>query len=238
MCVALDSPFLDGYKSSGSGNAKNRRKGGSPVKYKSVAVIVVLFVVGACLGPLLSGQVPKDLDYKAPDKTWVLVVNLASVRDAQWKITLAKEDGDSKSHTFQAKARTLQQQLDCTGWVMLSGSGYVPNWQQCEERKRAIHREMDTLKADYAGSLEKWIKQQRNESSYTIKKIAECYGAHLVLEHVSDADFSTDCHRKLSLIACGQATPLYVHKSVDITHAVIETMERWANIKSSSPRSK
>jgi hypothetical protein len=194
-----------------------------------VALFVTLFVIGASLGHLFSSGVPKDLDFKAPDYARILVINMSAVLEAQWKIKLAMETDDAKLKTLQTKARKLELQRG-PGSLMLSGSGYQLVPKQIDEDKQRIERELEALKVEYAGSLEKWNEILKSERSLSIRKCAEFCGNQLVLPYVKDDDFSQECQRKSSLIFNGRMTPVYVHGSTDITHAVIETMAGWANV--------
>ena len=71
------------------------------------------------------------------------------------------------------------------------------------------------------------------EVNLGISKVSEAYGFQIVFGYGDPLDKALmdlfpNINRKMQAMDTGGAVPLYVHGSVDLSHAVTETLNRWA----------
>jgi hypothetical protein len=175
---------------------------------KLIAIPVSLVALGAGIGPFLPSLWP-SCDARSPDTMKVGVVKIAPLLDAHWRRMLASNDPDPKFQAFQAKA--MQSKLDVN--------------------KIRHSNELENLKAEYAGSLEKWHEQRQMEIKHAIKIIAERQGFHLVYCNEFDVVPWPDTQKNLTQYKDCRWSPINLLPAVDLTRDVMETMKEEAGGK-------
>ena len=173
---------------------------------KLIAILAVLFAVGAGLGAVLPEQWRQNLSFRSPSSMKVGVVRIRPVLDVQWRRMLAADNSDPQFQEFQAKARAMQQTMDMN--------------------KCRFSKEMENLKAEYAGGLAKWHEQRRKEIEGAVKVVANDGGYHLVYCDAAEVEHWTDlqCHFS-QYVNNNTWTPACLLPSDDVTDQVIATMK-------------
>ena len=132
------------------------------------------------------------------------VVKMAPLLDAHWRRMLAAENREPALRAFQVKAKAMQQKLDSENIRHSS--------------------ELENLKAEYAGSLDKWNEQGRTEIERAVKKVAELQGLHLVYCDAVDAVLWSKAQRNQNLAYFDHKkwSPIHLLPAVDVTRDVVE----------------
>jgi len=176
--------------------------------------------------------------------TRVAVVNIGKVFNeytrakafkAELEHTLAPYKEKAKKYTDTIKA--LEDGLRKPGLTEAEKAQYLDS---IKTNKRAL----EDMSADISRLLGK--KQEDNlvtlwkEVNMGIKAVGEAYGFQVVLGYGDPMeknllDQFPNVNRKMQAMDVGSTVPLYVHGSVDLSQAVVDTLNAWLTQKSAAP---
>ena len=168
--------------------------------------------------------------------TKVAVINIGHVFNNYNRAKAFKLQLEKDFEPYKSKAKKLTDEIK--QWEDDMRKPGVPP-KDVEVRQEYIKRnkrELEDLSIEMQRVLGK--KQEENlvtlwkEVNMGISKVSEAYGFQIVLgfgDPLDKAlmDLFPNINRKMQAMDGGASVPLYVHASVDLSHAVTETLNRW-----------
>jgi Skp family chaperone for outer membrane proteins len=217
------------------------RKGGNPVKKLMLILLALgLFGIGAGLGPLFSGQVPKEFEGKAPTPK-ILIVNVTAVIERDGRRKKFRADLLENNADFKAKVNKLEKEIDprTPGDLDISLSNDWSDNEPIRKKRQELENLYREAEQKAGKKYEQFMTVLWRDMELAIRKCAECYGHNLAIAYGDPADQELrngfpNINRKMVAMDSGDCVPLYVHCSADITDAVAETMLRWARYQKKS----
>lgn len=191
-------------------------------------------IAGACYTNYLfaqgGGAAPQQQGTK------IAVINIGHVFNHYVRAKAFKEELEKAFEPYKTKAKKLSDEMK-TWEDEIRKPGVQPN---VIETKQAMikrnKRELEDLGVEMQNALgkrqEENLKTLWKEVNMGIEKVSQAYGFQVVLGYGDPLekgmmDLFPNINRKMQAMDAGSAVPLYVHGSVDLSHAVTETLNRW-----------
>jgi len=169
--------------------------------------------------------------------TKVAVINIGHVFNNYVRAKAFKEELEKAFQPYKEKAKKLTDEMKRYDDEIRGNPAMKPtDVEQRQARIKVIKRELEDLSVDMQKNL--GIRQEENlktlwkEVNMGITKVSEAYGFQIVLGYGEPLDKAMrdafpNINRLMQAMDAGGAVPLYVHGSVDLSHAVTETLNRW-----------
>lgn len=168
--------------------------------------------------------------------TKVAVVNIGHVFNKYLRAIDFKTQLERSFEPFKTKAKKLTDEMK--QWEDEARKpGADP--KLIENRQELIKRNKRELE-DLSGDMQKMLGKKQEDNLVTlwkevnlgISKVSEAYGFQIVFGYGDPLDKALmdlfpNINRKMQAMDGGAAVPLYVHGSVDLSHAVTETLNGW-----------
>ena len=168
--------------------------------------------------------------------TKIAVINIGHVFNHYVRAKAFKEELEKAFEPFKAKAKKLSDEMKTWEDEIRKG-GLQPNVVETKQAGiKRNKRELEDLGIDMQNQLgkrqEENLKTLWKEVNMGIEKVSQAYGFQIVLGYGDPLekgmmDLFPNINRKMQAMDAGSAVPLYVHGSVDLSHAVTETLNRW-----------
>jgi Skp family chaperone for outer membrane proteins len=174
---------------------------------------------------------------QAQPGTKVAVINIGHVFNKYVRAIAFKKELEDTIAPFKANFKKYQDQGAEWEKQARDPSRTPKEREAAENNVRQIKRTLEDLTVDMQKTLGK--RQEDNlvtlwkEVNLGISKVSEAYGFQIVFGYGDPLDkglmdLFPNINRKMQNMDAGGAVPLYVHGSVDLSHAVTETLNRWA----------
>jgi Skp family chaperone for outer membrane proteins len=173
--------------------------------------------------------------------TKVAVINIGHVFNNYIKAQGFKKELEAAFAPYKDKIKRNQDQI--VEWQkQLQSSNLDPKQREFYESSvRKNKRELEDWGVEMQRLLGK--RQEDNlvqlwrEVNLGIQKVSEAYGFQIVLGYGDPLDkellhLFPNINRKMGAMDNGGAVPLYIHGSIDLSHAVTETLNRWEQQRS------
>jgi len=170
--------------------------------------------------------------------TKVAVINIGHVFNHYKRAAAFKTELEKAFEPFKTKAKKLTDEIK--SWEddirdKKATPQIVENRQELIKRNK---RELEDLSTEMQRLLGK--RQEDNlltlwkEVNLGITKVSEAYGFQIVLGYGDPLDkgmmdLFPNVNRKMQAMDGGASVPLYVHGSVDLSHAVTVTLNNWVD---------
>ncbi len=204
----------------------------------------VLTAGGYCSYLFAQGGNPPATTQAQPG-TKVAVVNIGHVFNKYNRAIAFKTQLEREFEPFKAKAKKLTDEMKTWEDEMRNPKATPKDVETRQEYIKRNKRDLEDLGVEMQRMLGK--KQEENlvtlwkEVNMGISKVSEAYGFQIVFgfgDPLDKAlmDLFPNINRKMQAMDGGAAVPLYVHGSVDLSHAVTETLNRWTNPTTTDPK--
>lgn len=168
--------------------------------------------------------------------TKVAVINIGHVFNHYVRAEAFKKELESAFNPFKEKAKKLTDDMKI--W---EEEARKPGATQAviERNTELIKRNKRELE-DLSVQMQKLLGKRQEENLVTlwkevnmgISKVAEAYGFQIVIGYGDPLEkdmmhLFPNINRKMQAMDGGAGVPLYVHASVDLSHAVTQTLNQW-----------
>lgn len=172
--------------------------------------------------------------------TRIAVVNIGQVFNQYKRAIAIKQDLERTIDPFKTKAKKLTDEIKKWSEDMRDPKFDPKNTETYQNAIRKNQRELEDLDLQVKNLLGK--KQEDNlvklwgEVNMGIKAVADAYGFQIVMGYGDPMDKETlnlfpNVNRKMQAMDLGSTVPLYVHGSVDLSKAVVDTLNSWVEPK-------
>ncbi len=170
--------------------------------------------------------------------TKVAVVNIGLVFNEYVRAKAFKADLERTLDPYKKKAKTLTDEMKKWADDMRAPNFKPENRAHYEAAIVKHQRELEDMERTVKDLLGK--KQEDNlvtlwkEVNMGIEGVAKAYGFQIVLGFGDPMQkemlgLFPNINRKMQAMDLGSTVPLYLHSSVDLSQAIADTLNRWAN---------
>jgi Skp family chaperone for outer membrane proteins len=170
--------------------------------------------------------------------TKIAVINIGHVFNNYVRAKAFKTELEKAFEPYKTKAKKLTDDMKVYEEEMRKPGTPANVIEQKQALIKRNKRELEDLSIEMQNSLGK--RQEDNlitlwkEVNMGITKVSEAYGFQIVLGYGDPLDkgmmdLFPNINRKMQAMDAGGAVPLYVHGSIDLSHAVTETLNRWVD---------
>jgi len=204
------------------------------VKRMILVVAAASALALAYFGPRLLAQAPAGGAAPTVSGTRVAVINIGTVFTTYKKATTFKQEMEDALKPYKTKIEKLQ--ADIMAWQGVLGKPDNKYSKEDVERnivqiKRAIEDEQRNARAVAGKKSETQLVQLWKEINDVVNRVAKSYSFNIVLAYGDPTEAEANgigafanINRKLQAIEMGSTSPLYFDQSVDITGAVVQTL--------------
>jgi Skp family chaperone for outer membrane proteins len=173
---------------------------------------------------------------QAQQGTRIAVVNIGEVFNKYKRAIAIKAELEGTLDPYKKKAKKLNDEIKKWSEDMTSPTFKAQDRPHYESAIVKNQRELQDMDREIKTLLGK--KQEDNlvmlwkEVNMGIKAVAEAYGFQIVLGYGDPMekevlDQFPNVNRKMQAMDLGSTAPLYVHGSVDLSKAVVDTLNSW-----------
>jgi Skp family chaperone for outer membrane proteins len=171
-----------------------------------------------------------------PAGTKVAVINIGHVFNNYVRAKAFKEELERAFQPYKDKAKKLTDEMKRYEDEIRNPKISPQDIEQRQALIKRNKRELEDLSIEMQKNLgskqEENLKTLWKEVNMGVTKVSEAYGFQIVLGYGEPLDKGLrdafpNINRLMQAMDAGGAVPLYVHGSVDLSHAVTETLNRW-----------
>lgn len=201
-------------------------------------------IAGAYGSSYLLAQPAGTSKAAAQQGTKIAVVNIGQVFNQYKRAIAMKTDLEQTLKPYKDKGKTLTDQIKAWEDELRKPQIDPAKAGQYQDAIKAHKRTLEDMSAEITRLLGK--RQEDNlvtlwkEVNMGIKAVGEAYGFQIVLGYGDPMeknllDQFPNVNRKMQAMDLGSTVPLYVHGSVDLSQAVVDTLNAWLTQKSAAP---
>jgi Skp family chaperone for outer membrane proteins len=197
-------------------------------------------IAGAYGSSYLFAQPAGSAKPAAQQGTKIAVVNIGQVFNQYRRAVAMKTELEQTLKPFKDKAKTLTDQIKAWDDELKKPQLDPAKVPQYRASITAHKRTLEDMSAEITTLLGK--RQEDNlvtlwkEVNMGIKAVGEAYGFQIVLGYGDPMeknllDQFPNVNRKMQAMDLGSTVPLYIHGSVDLSQAVVDTLNAWLTQK-------
>ena len=195
-------------------------------------------IAGAYGSSYLFAQQAGSAKPAAQQGTKIAVVNIGQVFNQYKRAVAMKTELEQTLKPYTDKGKTLTDQIKAWEDELRKPQLDPAKAGQYQDSIKAHKRTLEDMSAEITRLLGK--KQEDNlvtlwkEVNMGIKAVGEAYGFQIVLGYGDPMeknllDQFPNVNRKMQAMDLGSTVPLYVHGSVDLSQAVVDTLNHWVD---------